>query len=262
MAASAAGRSARSVRGQARSPRVEVGAQPCVRLGLTGWLAREIDERRHQSTTRRQAFCRERRGHVLPLDDDAVGAGREVDRRVLLVDELGGRADEHEPLVADAELAGVGLGDGVRVAGRLALGEDQAAVARLARRRRPGWPARRPAGRRPGGHGTAGQDCPRDRSRERLHRTQRKHRAGWSVAVASTGWDPRPTLDGGYPYCSRDAGFGPSGRGCFRTRLNGPGRSLRAGWPGPSESQGATRGAGCDLLPIRRRGSSRRSRSS
>ncbi len=71
-------------------------------------------------------------GLVLALDDDAVGAGREVDRGVLLVDELGGRADEHEALVADAELAGVALGDGVGVAGRLALGEDQAAVARLA----------------------------------------------------------------------------------------------------------------------------------
>ena len=46
---------------------------------------------------------------------------------MLLVDELGGRADEHEALVADAELAGVGLGDGVGVAGGLALGEDQAA---------------------------------------------------------------------------------------------------------------------------------------
>ena len=122
---------------------------------------------------------------------------------MLLVDELGGRADEHEPLVADAELAGVGLGDGVRVAGRLALGEDQAAVARLADRRRPGWPARRPAGRRPGGtwsgrssaresvrfgHSDARADG-RLRTSPNSYRSRHWHRVGMgdrSVAAPST----------------------------------------------------------------------------
>ena len=53
---------------------------------------------------------------------------------MLLVDELRGRADEDESFVADAELAGVLFGDGVSVAGGLAFGDHESAVACLGSR--------------------------------------------------------------------------------------------------------------------------------